>query len=310
MNSESIGPYLKQARETQGLSLDQVASLTRIQPKYLLALEEEEFADLPEQVFTRGFVRTYARSLGMDEQDVLRRFSQASSGYYERGQQEHHRVQQKLEEERRGKLNRNLVIVISAVVVLIVGLLLAGQESPPPPSVPEPTPSHSEALPAPTEGETETAVLNDHSGEEEVDLEKNDVSALPTTPPDPPPVVANPPEPDTAKPPKPEVTERAKPEVAESPKPQPAAPPVVSSTAGPLRMELEATQMTWVVVKSDENEPQEALLQPGQQTTWEATEQFTLTLGNAGGIRVKLNGKSRGPFGKQGEVVREVVLRN
>ena len=82
MPTESIGPLLKHARETQGLSLDQVASATRIQRKYLQALEDEQFAVLPEPVFTKGFVRTYARSLGMDEHDVLRRFSEAFKGIF------------------------------------------------------------------------------------------------------------------------------------------------------------------------------------------------------------------------------------
>ena len=86
MPTESIGPLLKHARETQGLSLDQVASATRIQRKYLQALEDEQFSVLPEPVFTKGFVRTYARSLGMDEHDVLRRFSEASKAYFGTGQ--------------------------------------------------------------------------------------------------------------------------------------------------------------------------------------------------------------------------------
>ena len=73
-SSDSLGLFLKKRRETQGLSLDQVASLTRIQSKFIEAIEEEEFQKLPEQVFTRGFVRTYARSLGVNEEDALRRF--------------------------------------------------------------------------------------------------------------------------------------------------------------------------------------------------------------------------------------------
>ena len=47
-----------------------------------------------------------------------------------------------------------------------------------------------------------------------------------------------------------------------------------------------------------------------ERTTWKAKKQFTLTLGNAGGVRVWLNGESRGPFGKQGQIVREVVIRD
>ena len=135
----SVGAFLKQKREGQGLSLDQVASLTRIQSKFLHALEEETFADLPEQVFTRGFVRTYARSLGINEEDALRRFSEASSEFYERGIQEQQQVSLKIQEERQGKLNRNLVIGITVVILIALGLFLPRQQQTPTPSASQET---------------------------------------------------------------------------------------------------------------------------------------------------------------------------
>ena len=81
---DSVGEYLKEAREAQGMSLDQVASLTRIQLQFLQALEDEDFVKLPEHVFTKGFVRTYARSLGIDEDEALRRFSETAGSFYEK----------------------------------------------------------------------------------------------------------------------------------------------------------------------------------------------------------------------------------
>jgi len=289
MTTESIGPFLQHARETQGLSLDQVASTTRIQLKYLQAIEEEQFAALPEQVFTKGFVRTYARSLGMDEQDVLRRFSQARNEYFGRDQQEDERVQLNMKEEKRGKPNRTVILILIVVIVLGLGLYLSRQQQPTPPSTPETTESPSVSSRLPAEEETKTPPVPqviEQRSEPIVDSEPTTVSAVPG----PPPVDL--------------------PRVGDSPKPVKPKTPSVSPTPGPLLMELEAIQLTWVVVKSDENEPEEALLQPKQRTSWKAKEQFTLTLGNAGGVRVWLNGKSRGPFGKQGEIVREVVIRD
>ena len=289
MSTESVGPLLKHARETQGLSLDQVASVTRIQLKYLKALEEEQFSALPEPVFTKGFVRTYARSLGMDEQDVLRRFSEASNKYFGTGQQEHERVASTTEEEKRGKPNRTAIVVLLGVVVLGLGLYVSRQQQPTPASTPETTESPSVSSPLPAEEETETTPsppLREQASEPKVDIESPAVPAVPELPP------------------------VALPTVADQPKPVKPTTPRTSTTTGPLLMELEATQLTWVVVKSDKKEPEEALLQPKQRTTWKATKQFTLTLGNAGGVRVWLNGESRGPFGKQGEVVRGVVIRD
>ena len=273
-------------REAQGLSLEQVRSSTRIQTKYLQALEDEDFSALPEQVFTKGFIRVYARSLGLDEQDVLRRFSEASHEFYHRGQQEQHRVQTRREEEERGKNNRNLIIVVTAAILIGLAFLLTRETETPPPQPLETTASPLDLSPSTTPEETEVPADIEISSEPEVNPEPNPVAATPTPPPVDLPTLTPP---------------------TESPTPASSSQPV---TSGPLLMELEATQLTWVVVKLDGNQPQESLLRPGQRATWEATNQFTLTLGDAGGVRVRVNGESRGPFGKQGEVVRNVVLRN
>jgi cytoskeletal protein RodZ len=75
---DSIGDFFKQVRETKGLTLDEVASKTRIRTDFVKALEEGNFAKLPDQVFARGFVRSYARSLGLDEDDAIHRFIQSA----------------------------------------------------------------------------------------------------------------------------------------------------------------------------------------------------------------------------------------
>ncbi len=56
-----IGARLRKAREEKGYSLDQVAEETKIRVRYLQALEEEAFDQLPGQVYARGFLQTYAR---------------------------------------------------------------------------------------------------------------------------------------------------------------------------------------------------------------------------------------------------------
>jgi cytoskeleton protein RodZ len=78
---------------------------------------------------------------------------------------------------------------------------------------------------------------------------------------------------------------------------------------GPLVLDLDATELSWVVVQVDSGSPQEALLRPGQKAQWKAQDQFTVTLGNAGGVRAELNGKPQKPFGPSGKVVRDVVLK-
>jgi len=67
---------LQAAREARGLSLAQAEKATRIRQAYLEALEEEDWASLPESTFTKGFLRTYALYLGLDVPALLRQYHQ------------------------------------------------------------------------------------------------------------------------------------------------------------------------------------------------------------------------------------------
>ena len=65
------GARLRAARESAGLSLDQVAQQLKLAPRQVRALEDEDFAQLPGRTFARGFVRNYARLLNLDGEDLL-----------------------------------------------------------------------------------------------------------------------------------------------------------------------------------------------------------------------------------------------
>ena len=62
----SIGNILRTERETQGRTLTEVSKAVYIKTKYLSALEEENFAVIPGEVYVKGFIRAYASYLGMD----------------------------------------------------------------------------------------------------------------------------------------------------------------------------------------------------------------------------------------------------
>ena len=78
---------------------------------------------------------------------------------------------------------------------------------------------------------------------------------------------------------------------------------------GQLVLDLEATELSWVVVQIDGGSPQEALLRPGEKARWKGQDQFILTLGNAGGVKAELNGKPQKPFGPSGKVARDIVIK-
>ncbi len=71
---DEIGHILREARENKGLTLEDVQSETRINVRYLSALESGNYDALPTPVHVRGFLRNYARHLGLDPQPLLARY--------------------------------------------------------------------------------------------------------------------------------------------------------------------------------------------------------------------------------------------
>ena len=71
MASLGIGEALRREREHQGISLEDIARKTRIQKRFLDAIETEDFDNLPGLVFTRNFVRQYAKALQLDAEPLL-----------------------------------------------------------------------------------------------------------------------------------------------------------------------------------------------------------------------------------------------
>src|SRR5688572_32915134 len=103
---DSIGDFFKQVRETKGLTLEEVASKTRIRTDFVKALEDGNFARLPDQVFAKGFVRSYARSLGLDEEDAIHRFIQSAGSFYEKQDERERLKVRQIDEDRKSQFER------------------------------------------------------------------------------------------------------------------------------------------------------------------------------------------------------------
>lgn len=72
LTPQTVGDRLRQAREQAGLSLDQVASQTRIPMRHLQHIEREEWDALPAVTYCVGFVRSYANAIGLDGAELSR----------------------------------------------------------------------------------------------------------------------------------------------------------------------------------------------------------------------------------------------
>ncbi len=78
---EFTGPALKLVREQRGLSLRNLADMTKVSARYLELIEEEQFAKLPARAYVRGFLALYAKAMGQDPthliNDYLKRYDGA-----------------------------------------------------------------------------------------------------------------------------------------------------------------------------------------------------------------------------------------
>jgi cytoskeletal protein RodZ len=75
----ALGERFRAAREARGLSLSDVAEQIRIRSVYLAAIEDENWNAIGAPVYIRGFVRTYARFLGIDPEEVVSEFNAAAA---------------------------------------------------------------------------------------------------------------------------------------------------------------------------------------------------------------------------------------
>lgn len=69
--ANSLGEKLRQAREDRGISISEVAEQTRISSLYLEGIEADDYRALPGGIFNKGFVKSYAKCVGVDEQEAL-----------------------------------------------------------------------------------------------------------------------------------------------------------------------------------------------------------------------------------------------
>ena len=77
MSKGTFGESLKREREMRGVTLDEISAATRIATRFLRAIENQQWDQLPGGVFNRGFVRAVARYLGLDEENIVAEYTLA-----------------------------------------------------------------------------------------------------------------------------------------------------------------------------------------------------------------------------------------
>jgi cytoskeletal protein RodZ len=98
------------------------------------------------------------------------------------------------------------------------------------------------------------------------------------------------------------------PEPAETPGSPLVAPTREAEAAAPQRLRVTAVDTTWIRVRTDDGRVAEELLPPGATREWTSQTRFVLTVGNAGGVRVELNGRPLPALGAPGTVIHRLSL--
>jgi cytoskeleton protein RodZ len=263
-----IGRILEQRRKERGLSLEEVEQATKIRKRYLTGLEREDYAILPDAVYARGFLKTYANYLGLDGEALSRQLKIGRKTRRERGITYTPKPESDFEKPLispsglRGAQKRKIstsavVTVIVAVLALaaVIGALYfvgrsvqASRESIPPSGE---TPPHQEQQNvADKEKAPEDAVEGKAGGE------GGPADAKQSAPPDTLQVLVN---------------------VRERP--------------------------SWILIRTDGTTVYEQVAQPGFSKTFEAEQRLYIKSGDAGAVTVKINGQDAGALGGAGEIV-------
>jgi len=124
--SLSLGEKLRQAREERGISVSEVAEQTRISPLYIKAIENDDYKPLPGGIFNKGFVRSYARYVGFDEEEALRDYAEliGATGIQPETDQTVHRSQVWTDDTTARSMAPTIIFAGIILVMLVGGVLL------------------------------------------------------------------------------------------------------------------------------------------------------------------------------------------
>lgn len=262
VNKEPEVIDLKRLREARGLTLKDIFSVTRITVTNLEAIETGNYHLLPEPVYVRTFIKTYAGILETDSKPLLQQYEsylKSRDKINEVPEEDHNELPQK---EKKIRNIHFLLWVVAAIVlfgliVLIViidannvmGLFSARHiSSQKIASSPTPAPTHERNVPV-------TAPAGS-----------------------PPPIVT---------------------QSGQSPANQGARS---QKQGQAFNLKIEAVEKTWIRISADQKQPEQIMLSKGDRVERTARESFIIDIGNAGGIMVSFQDKPLPSLGKRGEV--------
>jgi len=271
-----FGEELRRERQIREISLEEISSATKISVRLLTALEQGDVRKLPAPAFTRGFIRAYALHLGIDPEEKVNAYlSDLADDHAEVPAPKKALPRSRFWRGRRG--TASLMVAGVTGILLVLGFFASPQQRRD--RIPKPTVVPPRAAP--------------------VAFKNVAISNEPT------PAIQN------ASAPADSPAEPASGVAIEASK---TAAVASTSTADAAResegitLTLEFQEDSWAKIQADGATVVSGLVRRGETRRLHARGGFRLTLGNAGGVRVTVDGRPIEPLGAVGEVVRDLAL--
>jgi cytoskeleton protein RodZ len=282
----SVGDYLRELRDRRGISLEEISRVTRVGSSYLEALESDRQSALPAPVFTRGFIRAYCQALGESPDEALARYDGREGGV--QAPPRPAAPPSTLASATEGEARSRSAVLVSFVLLVILGMALFA-----------------------------VALMTQPAREDRV--ERRAPEPAPSGTPASAPASRPTPEPTSSTPPGPAATPgqamsgptSAPATAGVTVAPPPWLPDVQAATGGvasPYRLVARVSEPTWIRVRTEDGRSSEETVPAGQIREWVSNRPFVLTLGNAGGVSLELNGRTLPPLGSSGTVISRIVL--
>lgn len=284
----AFGDRMRREREMRGVTLEEISESTKISKRALRALEEEEFDLLPGGIFNKGFVRAYARFLGIDEEQAVADFVAADAVNHEAEQESKFPLNVE-DRSAQPPLNpkRSITPVILALILLAI---VAGGWTY--------WNKHKSQAAAHVSDESQGSAASDLP---KTPLEQAPSIRLPETNTN---DTVTPTTPGEKKDPNETVQKTdsaaSTPEHDSNPDSETPASSSDSSTVvkPPFTVSVRANEDSWISIIADGRPRLQTTLSADQQKSITAGKELVLVTGNAGGIEVSYNGRPIAPLGK------------
>lgn len=286
--SDTLGKTLAAMRVKKGLSIEEVSAITRINARLVRLIEEDQYDQLPGEVFIKGLLRSYAGVVGLSGDEVVARFNAMGVLMKDRSPV---MISVPLRPEPRW-LSRMVfpvlaILVVAGLIIYYAGYLERRTDTLFVSTIGKKRPAKKEVKDAPSNevGKTgaplEPAPMQGPEPAPKPELKEKTVSAQQVPPVAP---AQSVPAPVTLK--KPET----KPAQAQRAEEKPGASQVQPADKNRHTLTVTASDVSWVSVVIDGSVSRQIFLNAGETASWKGEKEFKLTIGNAVATKVYLDG--------------------